>query len=109
MLYYEFGYTIHSNGETQETILGVCPENEKDKKQREINITNQNEQTPDIRGSISETPAHWWLRPSDIVTPNVFRCSLCNGIVDKHKHCFQCRDCKAMGDFTTGIMSQMLK
>jgi len=40
MLYYEFGYTIHSNGETQETILGVCPEkeNEKDKKQRRIKM-----------------------------------------------------------------------
>ncbi len=45
--------------------------------------------------------------PKDVVTPNIMLCSCCGGIVDKYEFLFQCRDCGAMGDFTTGIMTQM--
>jgi len=41
------------------------------------------------------------------ITKNVFRCSICQGPVDKHRLCFVCRNCGAMGDFTTGIMTDM--
>lgn len=41
------------------------------------------------------------------IVKNVTRCSLCGGTVDKHQYCFVCRDCNAMGDFNTGIMTDM--
>jgi hypothetical protein len=39
---------------------------------------------------------------------NVFQCSLCRGPVDRHAHLFQCRECKAIGDLFTGIMTPNL-
>lgn len=42
-----------------------------------------------------------------IITSNAKSCDLCQGPVDKHPHHFECRDCGAMGDLNTGIMSDM--
>lgn len=39
------------------------------------------------------------------IVENIKQCSICQGTVDKHEHCFLCRDCGALGDFTTGIMT----
>lgn len=39
------------------------------------------------------------------ITYNVSICPNCGGIVDRYNHLFQCRDCKAIGDLNTGIMS----
>jgi hypothetical protein len=36
---------------------------------------------------------------------NVKQCEWCRGPVDRHAHVFQCRECKAVGDLITGIMS----
>lgn len=36
---------------------------------------------------------------------NVSTCPICGGMVDRYDHLFQCRDCKAIGDLTTGLMS----
>jgi len=36
---------------------------------------------------------------------NVFRCTICGGIVDRYEHCFRCQDCGALGDLVTGIMT----
>jgi len=38
---------------------------------------------------------------------NVFRCPSCGGPVDRYDHCFECRDCGALGDLTTGIMEDL--
>jgi hypothetical protein len=45
--------------------------------------------------------------PRDCLVPNVTRCDLCNGAVDRFEHCFQCRKCSAFGDFNTGIMTRL--
>ena len=38
---------------------------------------------------------------------NVKQCTWCRGTVDRYDFGFQCRDCGAMGDLFTGIMTQM--
>jgi len=38
---------------------------------------------------------------------NVEQCSCCGGTVDRFANHFGCRDCGAMGDMITGIMSDM--
>jgi hypothetical protein len=43
--------------------------------------------------------------PKDVEVANVMQCSICRGIVDKHELVFVCRNCGAMGDFFTGIMT----
>ncbi len=44
---------------------------------------------------------------SKVVVANVMQCSLCQGTVNKLEHVFKCEDCGAMGDFITGIMTNM--
>lgn len=39
------------------------------------------------------------------IAKNVMTCSWCGGVVDRFEHVFKCRDCKALGDLVTGIMS----
>ena len=41
----------------------------------------------------------------NVVVGSVMQCSVCGGTVDKYEHVFQCRDCFAMEDSMTGIMS----
>jgi hypothetical protein len=41
------------------------------------------------------------------IVKNVKKCSLCNGTVNRFENCFQCRDCTAMGDLFTGIMTRI--
>lgn len=47
------------------------------------------------------------INESEPIVKNVKQCSLCQGIVDRFEHCFQCRDCTAIGDLFTGIMTRM--
>jgi len=42
--------------------------------------------------------------PANVKVPNVFKCNICGGIVDRYDYLFQCRNCKAVGDLITGIM-----
>lgn len=42
-----------------------------------------------------------------MVISNVFQCTICQGIVDRYEHVFKCRNCGALGDLMTGIMTQM--
>ena len=39
---------------------------------------------------------------------NVFRCNICGGPVDRYDQCYKCRDCGALGDLITGIMSDCM-
>ena len=39
------------------------------------------------------------------IVKNVMQCVYCGGPVDRYEHLFQCRNCKAIGDITTGTMS----
>ncbi len=40
------------------------------------------------------------------IVKNVMECRACgDGVVDRFEHCFQCRDCGALGDLVTGIMT----
>jgi len=45
--------------------------------------------------------------PADAIVGNVFRCSWCEGPVDRFEHCFACRNCGAVGSLVTGIMMRI--
>ena len=50
-----------------------------------------------------------WIAESHLIenplAANIFQCSICHGIVDRYEHLFRCRNCGAVGDLMTGIMS----
>jgi len=39
------------------------------------------------------------------IVENIFKYPICGGTVDKHEYCFVCRDCRALGNFMTSIMT----
>lgn len=39
---------------------------------------------------------------------HVFGCSYCEGPVDRFEHLFRCRQCGAIGDLITGIMTKTM-
>lgn len=62
---YEYGYTMTSDGESRETVLGTCTDNEMPMRRREAEYATQHEATqPGLRGQMCANPAQHWVRPA---------------------------------------------
>jgi hypothetical protein len=72
----------------------------------DINVTSGKHEKYVLQGVPENTFWDVSDAPENCTVPNVKQCPLCQGTVDRFDHHFQCRQCTAMGDTNTGIMTR---